>query len=1259
MISINPDDRLSFSRYLTEYREKVFPDNFYSFLYDYLARLNEPIQQPQNSYFPPSNTSATPFDGNYQLQIQSQVPNHVKYVPEERIERIWNDWSEINEQFDESCFHLKDNDELNNSDCVFPVKLSLPNTKPLYVILKDNIETTNEEDDTALLISTIICSNIRNCLKPSFKLKALELLLATSCYLKDETKLDRIIPYVLELLNDGSDLVRQATLRTTTQLLLIVGGITPANSTIFVEYLLPLIQPLANDSSILVRTMLAQCIAPLAETGLRFLDMAESMKSNNEFNVIEINDRVLLDGNQSYGNSYESSLHELQMFVEEIVITLLTDSNSMTKRALLQDIIPLCMFFGSNKSNDLLLTHINTYLNDRDWELRAAFFDSVVGIATCVGGKSVEEYILPLVIQSLADAEENVIVNVIDSIRKLAELGLFKKIHIWELIGMTLGFMIHPNIYIRKNTFAFISVAVLKLPETDIWCIIYPQLVSLLKFQIYKIDECLLQDAVLPPLKRDIFNIAQEWSLKVPKSPFWKTNSNSQLISFKDGMKSLKNSIYQSPSQYLPNKLNTQICDEDKPFIDKMTSNGFTKEDEVKLAYLRTHILMISKAQESRINDQNVTKDLIENPITLSDLKVAPETVFIGTRNSNLVSGTLEANFKNRSNLSKQRSIESWSKQITLSQRSTPPTDYARPTVSRDTGIMDIRKRLVSQPIEMSKPVDVSRRESVNTLETMNSTSPRFPDTAHGSPTDSALSFEGSPTITYHQRPVRRNKLPSDGQKAAPAIGSSNANATGLLELPHKLLEEDNFQPSGISTPHSTSLFNPKSKIIQPYHHTYEGSDPAILKMLDHVCKKTLREPLYEFGQKVRPLMSIRRRKSMGINEDFNFRMVANFKEHTSSITSIVVSSDHLFFVTGSNDTTAKVWDSARLEKNVTSKSRQTIQRNASIKAMCMLQDYHCVAIAAKDGSVVVVRVDVSTGSTLPKYSPDVKIIREFEVSGSKIGEYITWIYHYNTDTSSNLIYTTSHSNIVILNLRTMKPVLELSAPIAHGPIISACIDNKRIWVVTGSLYGHFCLWDLRFGILVHEWCTNCEGSIQQVEMDPLESNEKYIIASIIPSFTNQTIIEVHDVESKKLIESYETQEIENFDNNNSSDHNQHLQTPSQAIEHILNGGDEIDKEFNLPLESETVKSFLIGPASKIVGGGGIWFDSLNYQQSHNSNLNSSGWVVEDNQFTNKKIKRRYLIVGTSESQIKIWHLNDGWNKSKVLLGNHRDTSYK
>lgn len=43
-----------------------------------------------------------------------------------------------------------------------------------------------------------------------------------------------------------------------------------------------------------------------------------------------------------------------------------------------------------------------TYMNHREWLLRYAFFESVVDVAACVGGKSLEEYILPLMIQALS-----------------------------------------------------------------------------------------------------------------------------------------------------------------------------------------------------------------------------------------------------------------------------------------------------------------------------------------------------------------------------------------------------------------------------------------------------------------------------------------------------------------------------------------------------------------------------------------------------------------------------------------------------------------------------------------------------------------------------------------------------------------------------------------------------------------------------------------------------------------------------------------
>jgi phosphoinositide-3-kinase regulatory subunit 4 len=80
----------------------------------------------------------------------------------------------------------------------------------------------------------------------------------------------------------------------------------------------------------------------------------------------------------------------------------MVDPASVVKRAVLHNISSLCVFFGRQKTNDVLLSHMITYLNDRDWLLRYAFFDSVVGVAAAVGSRSLEEYILPLMIQALS-----------------------------------------------------------------------------------------------------------------------------------------------------------------------------------------------------------------------------------------------------------------------------------------------------------------------------------------------------------------------------------------------------------------------------------------------------------------------------------------------------------------------------------------------------------------------------------------------------------------------------------------------------------------------------------------------------------------------------------------------------------------------------------------------------------------------------------------------------------------------------------------
>lgn len=64
---------------------------------------------------------------------------------------------------------------------------------------------------------SLVCSNVRNCTIPSSKLHTLDLMLALAVHLTDEAKLDRLVPYVVDLLHDEAAVVRSAAVRTLTQ----------------------------------------------------------------------------------------------------------------------------------------------------------------------------------------------------------------------------------------------------------------------------------------------------------------------------------------------------------------------------------------------------------------------------------------------------------------------------------------------------------------------------------------------------------------------------------------------------------------------------------------------------------------------------------------------------------------------------------------------------------------------------------------------------------------------------------------------------------------------------------------------------------------------------------------------------------------------------------------------------------------------------------------------------------------------------------
>lgn len=61
---------------------------------------------------------------------------------------------------------------------------------------------------------------------------------------------------------------------------MLVSAITASNAAFFPEYVLPNVRYLTRDPDVMVRVVFAQCIVPLAETAIQFLEMSQAVKTH-------------------------------------------------------------------------------------------------------------------------------------------------------------------------------------------------------------------------------------------------------------------------------------------------------------------------------------------------------------------------------------------------------------------------------------------------------------------------------------------------------------------------------------------------------------------------------------------------------------------------------------------------------------------------------------------------------------------------------------------------------------------------------------------------------------------------------------------------------------------------------------------------------------------------------------------------------------------------------------------------------------------
>ncbi|PNS18749.1 hypothetical protein CAC42_5288 [Sphaceloma murrayae] len=1096
MISIDPNDRYSAQEYLDFWKEKAFPLYFYTFLHQYTHLLTDPSSGQKPVIASKSNTGGS----------------------DDRIDRIYNDYDKISYAlgFDNSLPDILEQPA--------PKTLNL-HLFPMQVDIPDNRHTAADRagpdsDNGALLFSNIVIASLRSTARASSRLKGCELLLTFGEHLTDEAKLDRVLPYAMALLEDDVPAVRIAALRTITQLLSLVTVLSPMNAFIFPRYILPRLSKFVSSTVFAehapIRAIYAACLADLANTAARFLDMTQALRADGSLPSIDPEAEDDVAAYAAYQLSYDVTREELLQQFEMQTKIFLTDSDSAVRRAFLGSVGGLCVFFGDSLASDLILTHLNTYLNDEDWTLKCALCETIVGVAAFIGGASLEDFILPLLIQALTDPEEMVTEQVIRSLGSMAKLGLFQRWIVLELVLIVSRFTLHPNHWIREAAAQFIASAASQLSFADFRSLIEPLIRPILKVDVPQPEEVMILDSLRKPLPRTAMDLAKVWAVRAEKGTFWKQAQKAKSFSFDASSNKALMDLYRGVTSFTPTK--STKSPEDDQWLTRMRNAGMKDNDEDKLLALRDYIWRVVLRTERETTD--TSNSPFNHIISLTSLKVPLQNVLFdddlkyydqiankqGASQHGKIARLTEALSEATTAAGSVNDVRSADGSRTLTHRPSVDTERPLSRPSSDITQTPTNARMASTALRIDGRVPAAR--AVSSAEHILSSSPA---------SQLSTSSRGHVHARNRESAIGLMKR-GDTIKASAETGTDAANAVGRVDVPM----------SGRGTP--TTLTPADRSPSVRAAHTYDGADPTVQKYLDNVYTSNYPLDLAEFGPRVQALKRQQIPSSTGHDASGRWKpqglLVAAIGEHTDAISCIAVSPDHLFFITGSVDGTIRIWDVARLERNITHRARQTHRHgsNSAITSLCFVENSHCFVSCASDGSVNVVKVDVTESAGSTRYGK-LQVLRDWNIPAEEAytdseTEYAVSMDHFRDNNRSQCIMLTTKSRFINVDLRHMTVSYSFTNPVSHGTPTSFVIHRRRQWLLIGTSHGVLDLWDLRFNLRLRSWTVRDPSPITKLAMHPGRRNS-HRMRVCMSGGTGPGHVSIWDIEKPACLEIY------------------------------------------------------------------------------------------------------------------------------------------
>ena len=1033
MVQLDPESRYTAEEYLKFWRRKAFPDYFTSFLQQYMGLVTDP-------------TSGR----------EAVLPETESFGDaDKRIERISHD-------FDKISYFLGHKTDNENSTEFYGHFASDSSQALNFGIATDRLGSIpSGVDDGSLLFISLVASSLRHAARATSKVQACELMLAFAKKITDEARLDRVLPYIVTLMGDKSDFVKAAALRTTTQILSMVNVVSPVNAYVFSEYIRPRLSSFVSGSGTkikpLVRETYASCLASLAHSSMRILDVVQALRADGSIPTNDPEAEDEGDSTNSYRNMFDVAKADLLDHFEGHTKALLTDKDSSVRRALLGSVSSLCVFFGTSKANDVVLTYLNTYVNDKDWMLRRAFFHTLVGVATFVGGTSLEEFLCPLMIQALSDAEELVTEKVIISFGAMAQLGLFQPSTLFEIVATVGPFLIHPNLWIRSAAANLVVSSTKYLTRADIDTFLAPLLESYLNSSILYYSTNGVFESLKKPLPRPALDMALTWatSVKENDSTFWKS------------MQGISNFSLEDRKSHSPRKARLPLLDksstnaDDEQWIKKLRNFGMGAEEESKFISLKEYIWRCSRKRAAE-DAKNIQASPLANIQSLQERGVTPQTVFFETRS-----------------VPPSRHRKSSGERLTVNEggRRKPMTIADALLDASETLDIDVQDRRQGSQLD-------SRDTSLRPPSVASS---GRPSSGHAQNRTEAIKHEAAHGLKHKSSAMQ---LLRENPKAAAETATSPENAFGDLEGPKHQEDISNRKPR-----------SPRrgAKAEKYTAHTYSGNDPTVMRLLNGMASDNNKPEESDFGPP-HPLP----RPAPSSKDDGEGRkvwrpegvLVAAFGEHTGPINRVLLSPDHTFFITGSDDGTVKIWDTLRLERIIAYRSRQTYKHSerGHVKCLAFVGNTYTFVSGASDGSIHLVKVDHTQLAETSKYGR----LRTLRTYSFPAGEYPLWMETHKVNEpykSWVLITCTNFSRIVALDLSNMSLLYTFANPLHHGTPLCFCISNRHDWLLLGTSRGILDFWDLRFKLRLKSWGWPGKSGkpIRRVTIHPYRGKGKWV----------------------------------------------------------------------------------------------------------------------------------------------------------------------